>query len=649
MAHDLTKDVIGVKEFEVQKINQSGEPAEFSGSITQDAHIVNKKYVDDKKVESFPTDLTSGSVVFSDGTNLAQNNSKLFWDEVNERLGIGTTTPVRLLDISGDSPQLRLTNGAEFVDLSLRDTGYFSINPSGKFVGIRTNTPEGLFHVYNTASGGAAAIDGSDLMILENNTHTYFNMKTPANAIGGFLFSDNIRGDGYIYYDHRVPAFRFGVGTSEKMRLTSTGVGIGTTTPTLGKVHIVGGDSISTGLTVEDAAKTGVGIRWWYDAVNIAARISMGGSEGGNILLNGAGPGSVGIGTIDPDLGSLHVVQRHDTVLDGIAIETSAQTGLAFRLWTDGDGKGRLQGGGSGNGDILLNGVGSGKIGIGTSVPEAALHVKGGSVNEVLHLESSLGPAIILEDTTENHFWSMNTGGPGPDLYINYDSVTGGTVMFLGNDGKIGIGTTSPDTKLQVVGDCKFGDDNTNYASFDSDGELTLTGTAKVTKSKTFLFNYSRITGKGKPTLVNQGVFFGWSLPIYSSDDEELFTCSCIPTDWDGVSDPVFCVAGWLDTANTDKKFKLQCSVNTYDPTTNEVVPSTTVDYTTETTTGTDAQYTSFIVCFTLDASAAGLTAGKSVGIRIRRVAATTAEIAGEFVVEGAVVTYVSDKLGEAT
>ena len=46
MAQDITKDVIGVKEFEVQKVNLSGEPAEFFGSITEDNHIVNKAYVD---------------------------------------------------------------------------------------------------------------------------------------------------------------------------------------------------------------------------------------------------------------------------------------------------------------------------------------------------------------------------------------------------------------------------------------------------------------------------------------------------------------------------------------------------------------------------------------------------------------------------
>ena len=36
---------------------------------------------------------TAGSVMFSDGTNIAQNNSKLFWDNTNNRLGIGTSSP----------------------------------------------------------------------------------------------------------------------------------------------------------------------------------------------------------------------------------------------------------------------------------------------------------------------------------------------------------------------------------------------------------------------------------------------------------------------------------------------------------------------------------------------------------------------------
>ena len=213
----------------------------------------------------------------------------------------------------------------------------------------------------------------------------------------------------------------------------------------------------------------------------------------------------------------------------------------------------------------------------------------------------------------------------------------------------VGIGTSSPDTKLQVVGDTKFGDDNTNYASFATDGELTLTGTARVTKSKTFTFNYATVRANGKPTQVSRGVFQGFSLPIYNNDNEELFTCQCIPYDWDGTSDPIVYIAGWIDTANNAKKFNLQVSVEWYNPTTNQVVPITTNDYPVETTTGNDAQYTSYIVAFTLDASAIAVPAHMPLGIRIRRLDASADEIAGEFVVEGMVIDYMANTLGEPT
>jgi hypothetical protein len=47
--------------------------------------------------------LTSGSVLFSNGTTIAQDNANLFWDDTNNRLGIGTTTPGASLDILATS------------------------------------------------------------------------------------------------------------------------------------------------------------------------------------------------------------------------------------------------------------------------------------------------------------------------------------------------------------------------------------------------------------------------------------------------------------------------------------------------------------------------------------------------------------------
>jgi hypothetical protein len=43
--------------------------------------------------------LTSGSILFSNGSTIAQNNSNLFWDNTNNRLAIGTTSPSRRLSV----------------------------------------------------------------------------------------------------------------------------------------------------------------------------------------------------------------------------------------------------------------------------------------------------------------------------------------------------------------------------------------------------------------------------------------------------------------------------------------------------------------------------------------------------------------------
>jgi len=45
---------------------------------------------------------TSGSILFSDGSKVTEDNANLFWDNVNKRLGIGTTSPAEKLDVVGN-------------------------------------------------------------------------------------------------------------------------------------------------------------------------------------------------------------------------------------------------------------------------------------------------------------------------------------------------------------------------------------------------------------------------------------------------------------------------------------------------------------------------------------------------------------------
>ncbi|MCE2928006.1 MAG: hypothetical protein LW817_00060, partial [Candidatus Caenarcaniphilales bacterium] len=53
---------------------------------------------------TFDGDFTNGSVLFSNAAGvISQNNSQLFWDRTNNRLGIGVNAPNSILDITGTS------------------------------------------------------------------------------------------------------------------------------------------------------------------------------------------------------------------------------------------------------------------------------------------------------------------------------------------------------------------------------------------------------------------------------------------------------------------------------------------------------------------------------------------------------------------
>lgn len=83
------------------------------------------------------SNFAAGSVVFSNGTVLTQDNSNFFWDNTNKRLGIGYATPRRQLDIiNPSSPQLRLTNvdNSAFSDFQVGFDGTLMVSPSGSFI-----------------------------------------------------------------------------------------------------------------------------------------------------------------------------------------------------------------------------------------------------------------------------------------------------------------------------------------------------------------------------------------------------------------------------------------------------------------------------------------------------------------------------------
>jgi hypothetical protein len=100
---------------------------------------------------------TTGSVLFSNGTSIIQDNSNLFWDDTNNRLGIGTSSPNQAFDVRGDA----YISG----DLSLGDT-----NGGGHHI-YGVNAPNGSGSPGGSISirGGAGSSSGGNIEILSGN------------------------------------------------------------------------------------------------------------------------------------------------------------------------------------------------------------------------------------------------------------------------------------------------------------------------------------------------------------------------------------------------------------------------------------------------------------------------------------------------
>ena len=70
---------------------------------------------------TMPSALTSGSVLFANGSNqIAQDNANFFWDDANNRLGVGTATPATSLDIASVF-QFNATSKVLFITQSAAD------------------------------------------------------------------------------------------------------------------------------------------------------------------------------------------------------------------------------------------------------------------------------------------------------------------------------------------------------------------------------------------------------------------------------------------------------------------------------------------------------------------------------------------------
>jgi hypothetical protein len=450
---------------------------------------------------SIGSGFTNGSVLFATSSGIiSQDNSNFFWDDTNNRLGIGTAAPATKLHVVGASTftdymsvlngiitseggasstmNIRSNSGKSlsFGTNAIYDRMY--IDTSGN-VGIGTTVPGDKLHIVSTSAGAETLpliIQNSDL-----TAGTKAGIKfVPSTATSRYSAIEGIQEDGA----NRIGmAFLTGAGAtiSEWMRINSTGnVGIGTTTPAYklditttalgiktlstggaGKAFVASDTQIAHGITYGSVINTNTYAALRYAYTNEGGLLLIGATERKTDALSLTGY-SVSTGT-DSGEGVIKISAKHG---DASAFASLADTTKLLTV--------------DNNATIKMTVLGSGNVGIGTTAPLQKLTIFGdptdsnqpSGVNNATDLHTALfisGSGNNIGEKYGLQFGNYSTfshsgifgimtstsGNTQGDITFDTRSVTTDTLlterMRIMSSGNVGIGTSTPASRLSIV------------------------------------------------------------------------------------------------------------------------------------------------------------------------------------------------------
>ncbi len=461
-------------------------------------------------------------------------------------VGIGTVSPNYQLTVSSASGGKILVGGALGSAIGFNDMGTNISIPAANTLTFATSGTEkvridnnGNVGIGTSSPTNPLSLGGADDAILtisadtadgtDNNLIRLAGGGTGGVTRGAYIdLNGNERTGGVGNLDILAGAplgnITFNTNNANVMRITAGGnVGVGTTTPVTNLQ--VAGQNLSVG----GAGITSPQIIMYYDftvdksnnliitAGNPTKSISVG-NYGHLNLTSGGGKGMVimdttgyvGIGTGGPEQ-KLHIAGNvklgNNNSGNYISYVTDSNRQIIVTNRSDGTQGGMLSS--NGWGDFVFNkavGVGydlsgagqgagnllvSGNVGIGTTSPADKLEVDG--TNSRFLVNTQFGGGIMLNDTRAvDRDWAIQVSetqyqGTGVAGTFNFINVGNGSVMTLTAGGNVGIGTTSPGTKLHTYVD---GADNILKV------ETATSGSAKLWLQNTGAGNFYLISNR---------------------------------------------------------------------------------------------------------------------------------------------------------